>query len=118
MYSPFGHLSRRAPEILKGATYNCYLVDVWSLGVTLFAMLNLMTPFNLDNEEEAVKLMMDKDWEFTKNMKAPPSSDLKEFMNGLLEPKPEARFTIKASVSHKWLKSDYESVKKLVSSKK
>ncbi len=40
----------RAPEILSGADYNCYLADVWSLGCTLYAMLNLMTPFNVDGE--------------------------------------------------------------------
>ena len=109
----------RAPEILQGKEYNCYLVDVWSLGCTLFAMLNLMTPFNCEAEDGGVKQMLDKDWEFsTEKMKAPPSEDLKSLMSGLLEPDFSKRLTMKGAVSHKWLSADYEEVKKMVGSGK
>lgn len=102
---------------MQGKEYNCYLVDVWSLGCTLFAMLNLMTPFNCESEDGGVKQMLAKDWEFTDKMKAPASEDLKSLMAGLLEPDFGKRLTMKGAVSHKWLSGDYEEVKKMVGSK-
>lgn len=111
-------LFSRAPEILQGKEYSCYLVDVWSLGVTLFAMLNLMTPFNCEVDDGGVKQMLEKDWEFTDKMKAPASEDLKSIMSGLLEPDFSKRLTMKGAVSHKWLSTDYEDVKKLIGSGK
>lgn len=108
----------RAPEILQGKEYSAFLVDVWSLGVTLFACLNLMTPFNCEVDDGGVKQMLDKDWEFTDKMKAPASEELKSIMSGMLEPDFSKRLTMKGTISHKWLSADYENVKKLIGSKK
>ena len=98
---------------MSGAEYNCYLVDVWSLGVTLYAMLNLMTPFNVDTDDYGVKAMTEKDWDFSDQMKDKPSEDLKSFMSGMLEPEPKKRLDMNGASSHKWLAADFESVKKL-----
>lgn len=103
----------RAPEVLSGSEYNCYLVDVWSLGVTLYAMLNLKTPFNVDTDDYGVKAMTEKEWEFSEDMKAPPSADLKSIMEGILEPDPTSRLDMKSMMGHKWLAADVEAVKKL-----
>ena len=77
-----------------------------------------MTPFNVDTDDYGVKAMKDKDWEFSDQMKSPPSDGLKEIMSGMLEPEPDSRFTMKKVVSHKWLASDYQTVKKLPAIKK
>ena len=106
--------TRRAPEILSGNSYNCYLVDVWSLGVTLYAMLNLMTPFNVDTDDYGVKAMTERDWDFSDDMKAPPSDGLKSIMKGMLEPEPDKRLSMKATASHQWLAADYKAIEKLL----
>lgn len=76
-------------------------------------MLNLMTPFNVDTDDYGVKAMTEKDWDFSDQMKAPPSSDLKALMASVLEPDPKKRIDMKGMATHKWLAADYESVKKL-----
>ena len=100
-----------APEILSGQEYNSYLVDVWSLGVTLYAMLNLMTPFDVNQDDYGVKEMMNSEWQFTDAMKENPSEGLQSIMGSMLEPDPTKRSTMKQMVAHAWLKADYEKVK-------
>lgn len=38
-----------APEIIRRVPYNAEAADVWSLGVTLYAMLTAKLPFVGDN---------------------------------------------------------------------
>ncbi|KAH9408959.1 hypothetical protein TYRP_011232 [Tyrophagus putrescentiae] len=104
-----------APEILSGADYNCYLADVWSLGCTLYAMLNLMTPFNVDAEDYGVQAMVDRDWEFSEEVMRdwPPSDGLNSIMEGMLEPDPSRRADMKELAGHKWLAADFEAVQKM-----
>ena len=106
-----------APEILSGNEYNCYLVDIWSLGVTLYATLNLMTPFNVDQEDYGVKSMMEGRWNWTDQVKAAPSDGLNEIMTGMLQADPNKRFTMQKVVVHKWLADEYQKVQKLQSKK-
>jgi serine/threonine protein kinase len=44
-----GTASYAPPEVLKRSAYDPELMDVWSLGVTLFAMLAAQFPFSKDS---------------------------------------------------------------------
>lgn len=44
-----GTPSYMPPEILKKVPYDSELADVWSLGVTLYAMLGAKLPFDGDS---------------------------------------------------------------------
>ena len=49
--SPYGSLSFKAPEIIKGENYN-FKVDVWSAGVTIFFITFHEVPFNDKNRQQ------------------------------------------------------------------
>ena len=72
-----------------------------------------LQPFNVDTDDYGVKAMTEGDWEFSDEMKEPPSDGLKSIMKGMMEPDPNKRLTMKATSEHKWLAADYEAVKKL-----
>lgn len=102
---------------MTGDPYNCYQVDVWSLAVTLYAMLNLMTPFNVDQDDYGMKDMMDGAWDWGEELKdGPPSEGLESIMKGMLEPDPDTRLTMKQTCQHEWLVDSYEEVLGLVGS--
>jgi serine/threonine protein kinase len=44
-----GTPSYMPPEIIKRTPYDGELADVWSLGVTLYAMLSAKLPFESEN---------------------------------------------------------------------
>ena len=67
----------------------------------------------MDTDDYGVKAMTEGDWDFSDQMKAPPSDGLKSIMKGMLAPEPKSRLSMRATSEHKWLAADYEAVKKL-----
>ena len=41
-----------APEIVQKKEYNGYSTDIWSMGITLFVLLNGHFPFKGQNEKD------------------------------------------------------------------
>lgn len=88
-----------APEILKDRGYKGFGVDIWSLGVCLYAMLYGTVPFKGSNMSELHQLIMKAKYTLkdeTKKGQSPLSEEVKGLLRLLLEPNPEKRIDIKA----------------------
>lgn len=74
-----------APEIIIDKGYQGFFVDVWSLGVLLYAMLNGTVPFKSHTLEDLHKLILKGDFVF-----ANPSlsEDAKQLIKGLIHLEP------------------------------
>jgi 5'-AMP-activated protein kinase catalytic alpha subunit len=97
-----------APEILKDKGYKGYGVDIWSLGVCLYAMLYGTVPFKANNMSELHQLI--KKAKYTLNDdKVEISEDAKNLIKLLLEPDHTKRITINEVRRHKWLEEAYKS---------
>lgn len=109
-----GSKSYAAPEVLTGKGYNGFAADVWSLGVSLFAMLSGFFPL-----DEA----SGKDWRYEKLRAAQSqgrsttavvyswykrqvthlSREVIELMDGMLSIDPARRLTLDQVLRHPWM---------------
>ncbi|XP_038616814.1 hormonally up-regulated neu tumor-associated kinase [Tachyglossus aculeatus] len=94
-----------APELLVHKKYGPK-VDVWSIGVSVFAMLTGTLPFTVDpfNIKQLHQKMINGEVN-----SVPPgiSSGAVHFMHSLLEPDPGKRPTIKEAMKDKWLNEGF-----------
>ncbi|XP_051947713.1 hormonally up-regulated neu tumor-associated kinase-like [Xyrauchen texanus] len=94
-----------APELLAHRKYGPK-VDVWSVGVSMFAMLTGTLPFTVEpfNIKQLHQKMVNGE------IGAIPSDISKaavQFVLSLLEPEPTKRPTVKAAMEDKWLNEGY-----------
>ena len=95
--TPCGSPQYSAPELISGKNYYGPGIDVWSLGINLFAMLTGKLPFKSDRVSHLHKLMVDK-----KYTMPPVSSECKDLITAFLEPEPTLRITLKEVLTHPW----------------
>ena len=79
-----------APEIIAEKYYKGYYVDLWSLGVLLYAMLQGTVPFKAKSLEALHALIMKDKLEFVK----PISEPAEELIRRMLKIEPEERISI------------------------
>jgi len=91
-----------APEILKDKGYRGFGVDIWSLGVCLYAMLYGTVPFKASNMNDLHQLILKAKYSL-KDDKVEISDDAKDLIKSLLEPDHTKRLTIRQVMNHKWL---------------
>lgn len=96
-----------APEILKDKGYKGFGVDVWSLGVCLYAILYGTVPFKANNMTELHQLIMKAKYSL-KDDKVELSDEAKSLIRALLEPEPSKRLNINQVSKHPWLQEAYE----------
>lgn len=99
-----GSLYFAAPELLMGNRYCGPEIDIWSLGVILFVLLNGCVPFD---DKDVVSLqgkIKEGSFEFKRYL----SEEVKELIFGMLQPNPSCRYTLEHIISSPWLNEGYE----------
>ncbi len=101
---PYGTLSFVAPEVLQGKAYD-KSVDLWSIGIITFLLLCGYLPFDdKHSEREIARQTIQDPVPFEDKIWNKYSPEAKAFVDGLLQKKPEKRYTIKEILEHPWIK--------------
>lgn len=87
-----------APEMIAGKSYNGLLVDIWSSGVILFAMICGYLPFEDPNTSDLYKKILSGDYDCPKFL----SPEAKDMLGCLLNTDPDQRYNIEKIRAHPW----------------
>lgn len=79
-----------APEVITDEGYEGYYVDVWSLGVLLYAMLCKTVPFKASNMAELHELIKKGDFTYPVSL----SAEAQDLINNMLKMNPKDRHSI------------------------
>jgi len=97
-----GTLAYVAPEVLaRSYTSQC---DLWSLGVTVFAMVFGILPFGGNSEKQTAAIRSGK-FSVRKETWNKVSPDVQDFVQALLTVDPTQRLTAQSALEHRWIKS-------------
>lgn len=89
-----------APEMVARKTYNGTMVDIWSSGVTLFAMLCGHLPFDDDDLSTLYNKILCGDYEITVKL----SDEAEDLLSKILVTDPKKRLNINQIKNHPWMK--------------
>ena len=92
-----------APEMLLGEGYLGARVDMWSLGVCLYAMLCGCLPFDEPEMDVLYDRIIAGSFDFSPAPRISPAA--KDLICGLLRMPPDERLTARAVMNHKWLRA-------------
>ena len=89
-----------APEVLDGENGHSFEVDVWSIGVVLYACLVGKAPFETADIKSTYKLIRANQYSFPDRLEL--SDGAKKLVRRILQSRPEARPTIEAILQDEW----------------
>jgi serine/threonine protein kinase len=99
MQTVCGTVAYTAPEMLTGGGYGPS-VDVWSLGVILYAMITGRFPFGDQSLDSILKLI-----QYTNPLEGSQfSDDLADLLSKMFEKDPVTRISIEGVLDHPWMK--------------
>lgn len=87
-----------APEMIAGKRYHGDKVDVWSLGIVLYAMVCGYLPFEDPVTKKLYKKIMNADYKIPKFV----SSSVRDLIENILNTNPDERFTLSDIMDHPW----------------
>ncbi|EPS38413.1 hypothetical protein H072_7860 [Dactylellina haptotyla CBS 200.50] len=97
-----------APEVLFGKEEgHSFEVDLWSLGIILYAMLVGKPPFQSGDVKEIYQKIKIATFSYPANLPQQISSEAKDLIKSLLSPDPRNRPTIDQIADHPFFKSGY-----------
>lgn len=99
-----GSLYFAAPELLLGQRYSGPEIDVWSLGVIIFVLLNGTVPFDDKDVEKLQEKIQAGKFSFSMNF----SSSAKDLISKMLNIDPKTRFTLEDIIYSDWVNNDYD----------
>lgn len=100
MYTSCGSPNYAAPELIRGEKYFGHEIDIWSLGVLLYALLCGCLPF----EDESIQKLYEKILSGCYEEKWWLSSESKALLSSLLQVNARKRITTNKLKTHAWLK--------------
>ncbi|XP_053992198.1 5'-AMP-activated serine/threonine-protein kinase catalytic subunit alpha-like [Hylaeus volcanicus] len=110
-----GTLAYAAPEILGGAPYEAKPVDVWSLGVVLFAMVYGKLPWTLENKSISEAFFIHKTKSYTipleREIHGPVSRECRHLITNLIRLNPSNRITLNEIKMHPWMVNKFPPIR-------
>ena len=101
---PYGTLSFVAPEVLQGKPYD-KSVDLWPIGIITFLLLCGYISFDdKHSEREIARQTIQDPVPFENKIWSKYTPEARTFVEGLLQKKPEKRYSIKELLEHPWIK--------------
>jgi serine/threonine protein kinase len=82
----------RSPEQIINEKIT-FKTDLWSLGATLYVILTDTFPFRSEKHQMVGRIKYYKHW----------STELKDFLNCLIEPNPKMRYSTEDALEHSWI---------------
>ncbi|CAI2376052.1 unnamed protein product [Moneuplotes crassus] len=87
-----------APEVVAGKRYHGLMVDIWSCGVILFAMVCGYLPFEDPDTGKLYKKILGARYQIPNHV----SPECKDLMKKILDTNPNTRITIEEMRNHPW----------------
>lgn len=106
--TPCGSPCYAAPEMILGMNYKGQNIDIWSLGITLYAMVCGYLPFEDKNNDKLYKKILDCRLEFPNYL----SDSVKDMIKRLLTVNPKKRISIEEIKQHSFFKLSMNMINK------
>lgn len=106
--TPCGSPCYAAPEMILGRRYNGMHIDIWSLGIALFAMICGHLPFEDENNDKLYKKILDCKLQFKSHV----SDIARDIISKILSVNPNKRIGFEEIKSHAFFKLSNEMINK------